>query len=310
MQARLRSLQHALDRHDTIFAKDILLSTPWKISTMPELALLAFSALEVGDRLLESEQSADAVRCYRFIPPKDTLVILQKQRLNELQSRFKERSGAVSVTGGSVWTHFYRQLIDRIEKQLNELRAADDYTPGYLLRLGQAMLLDKRIEEAWIVFQELAKDDSIPEDIRSNAHYRWILAAQELTDWDRSIELARSFIDSYPESPLGPQTLSLIAQALQERQKFDEAVGVLNDLLREFPVPRRFQWYIAEGMLSLPTAKWSMVISFFSGVMASGFAFGCAKDTVEFFNAGIGEVRFPVGEGFLLVIFDYVGPWV
>ena len=71
-------------------------------------------------------------------------------------------------------------------------------------------------------------------------------------------------------------------------------------------VPRRFQWYIAEGMLSLPTAKWSMVISFFSGVMASGFAFGCAKDTVEFFNAGIGEVRFPVGEGFLLVIFDYV----
>ena len=75
-------------------------------------------------------------------------------------------------------------------------------------------------------------------------------------------------------------------------------------------VPRRFQWYIAEWMLSLPTAKWSMVISFFSGVMASGFAFGCAKDTVEFFNAGIGEVRFPVGEGFLLVIFDYVGPWV
>ena len=75
-------------------------------------------------------------------------------------------------------------------------------------------------------------------------------------------------------------------------------------------VPRRFQWYIAEGMLSLPTAKWSMVISFFSGVMAFGFAFGCAKDTVEFFNAGIGEVRFPVGEGFLLVIFDYVGPWV
>ena len=82
--------------------------------------------------------------------------------------------------------------------------------------------------------------------------------------------------------------------------------------LREvrYSVPRRFQWYIAEGMLSLPTAKWSMVISFFSGVMASGFAFGCAKDTVEFFNAGIGEVRFPVGEGFLLVIFDYVGPWV
>ena len=86
--------------------------------------------------------------------------------------------------------------------------------------------------------------------------------------------------------------------------------GIIPSHKEKIGVPRRFQWYIAEGMLSLPTAKWSMVISFFSGVMASGFAFGCAKDTVEFFNAGIGEVRFPVGEGFLLVIFDYVGPWV
>ena len=92
--------------------------------------------------------------------------------------------------------------------------------------------------------------------------------------------------------------------------KIPSRVKSPSELNRKLRVRRRFQWYIAEGMLSLPTAKWSMVISFFSGVMASGFAFGCAKDTVEFFNAGIGEVRFPVGEGFLLVIFDYVGPWV
>ena len=77
-----------------------------------------------------------------------------------------------------------------------------------------------------------------------------------------------------------------------EIEKAEELEWILED--RELSscvarkVPRRFQWYIAEGMLSLPTAKWSMVISFFSGVMASGFAFGCAKDTVEFFNAGIG----------------------
>ena len=95
------------------------------------------------------------------------------------------------------------------------------------------------------------------------------------------------------------------------RVYFSALTPIISDLTASLiEVPRRFQWYIAEGMLSLPTAKWSMVISFFSGVMASGFAFGCAKDTVEFFNAGIGEVRFPVGEGFLLVIFDYVGPWV
>ena len=61
-------------------------------------------------------------------------------------------------------------------------------------------------------------------------------------------------------------------------------------------------------MLSLPTAKWSMVISFFSGVMASGFAFGCAKDTVEFFNAGIGESAIPSGRGFPLGDFRLCWP--
>ena len=76
----------------------------------------------------------------------------------------------------------------------------------------------------------------------------------------------------------------------------------------KFLVPRRFQWYIAEGMLSLPTAKWSMVISFFSGVMASGFAFGCAKDTVEFFNAGIGGSAIPSGRGFPLGDFRLCWP--
>ena len=35
-------------------------------------------------------------------------------------------------------------------------------------------------------------------------------------------------------------------------------------------------------------------------LMASGFAFGCAKDTVEFFNAGIGASAIPGGRGFPL----------
>ena len=112
----------------------------------------------------------------------------------------------------------------------------------------------------------------------------------------------------------GTRFAPLNSERVNPEDSFDriekETWNTLVTLSRTLSVPRRFQWYIAEGMLSLPTAKWSMVISFFSGVMASGFAFGCAKDTVEFFNAGIGEVRFPVGEGFLLVIFDYVGPWV
>ena len=114
------------------------------------------------------------------------------------------------------------------------------------------------------------------------------------------VTLSRTSLANLPTS-----SRSARSATTDRTQYFDYQPFLLHNL-----VPRRFQWYIAEGMLSLPTAKWSMVIRFFSGVMASGFAFGCAKDTVEFFNAGIGEVRFPVGEGFLLVIFDYVGPWV
>ena len=122
--------------------------------------------------------------------------------------------------------------------------------------------------------------------------------------WTACLEMLRLAKNPISRASLPRDKAPLEAIASKAKTKFR------GEILRDFLVPRRFQWYIAEGMLSLPTAKWSMVISFFSGVMASGFAFGCAKDTVEFFNAGIGEVRFPVGEGFLLVIFDYVGPWV
>ena len=37
---------------------------------------------------------------------------------------------------------------------------------------------------------------------------------------------------------------------------------VLRRFLYKCKVPRRFQWYIAEGMFSLPATKYSMVIRF------------------------------------------------
>ena len=146
-------------------------------------------------------------------------------------------------------------------------------------------------------------------DLWTTTYYHILDSVTEIIEWYSGTGM-RPHLDALPDDDARAAFVTELTDLIQDEYPKQADGKVIFPFRRIFLVPRRFQWYIAEGMLSLPTAKWSMVISFFSGVMASGFAFGCAKDTVEFFNAGIGEVRFPVGEGFLLVIFDYVGPWV
>ena len=130
---------------------------------------------------------------------------------------------------------YYGQLTSSIAARLEALQAAGDYTPGFLLRYGQALLLAGREREAWIVFESMALDDGVPSVERTEAHYRWILSAHALEYWEDALRIARDFIDRYPDSALAPQALFLIAKAYQEERDFPQAIELLTELLDRFP---------------------------------------------------------------------------
>lgn len=235
VQARLRALQKAVELEQNQIAAGLLFDEPWAVSTMPEIAVLAFAAMELGDRFMADQQSAEAIRAYRFVLPKERLVEAQRARLEELRAVFAERAPSVSPDSGSFWIDFYQGRIARIAEQLRGLEESEDYTIPLQLRIGQAYLLGERHREAWLFFERIAVHEELPEEWRQPAHYRWILAASGLERWEDALTIARTFVERFPESDLAPEAFYLIARAHLEQRRFVEAEEVFSDILARFP---------------------------------------------------------------------------
>ena len=233
-QARLRALQRAIETSDAIRTRELLLGTPWAVDTMPELGMLAFSAMQAGDRWLAAGSAPDAIGAFRLVLPKSRLVAAQNARLESLRRVFAERAPAAAAGSGAVWVEFYRGLIARVDAQLTSLEAAEDFTPGLRMRQAQALLLGGRAHEAWLLLEGLATSADTEESLRTEAHYRWIIAAAALNQWDEALAIARAFVERNRFSELAPTALYMIAQAHLEQQRHVDAAAVLGDLIENY----------------------------------------------------------------------------
>ena len=74
LQARLRALQIAGENGSTERARTILFNSEWNVAAMPEIAVLSFAALDIGDLLLSEGHYTDAVRAYRLTLPRAVLI--------------------------------------------------------------------------------------------------------------------------------------------------------------------------------------------------------------------------------------------
>jgi TolA-binding protein len=231
-KARLMALQKALELKRIEQARQYMLETDWSIDEMPELTVLTFEALQMGHELLATKKYADAIRCYRLVPPYDQLIIAQANRLEETRARFEARRQSVGLyQGGQFWTQFYTRLIARMEAQLKGLKEAEDYSAGLNLSYGQAYLLSDRPREAWILFEHLARDPALSSQQQSEAHYRWILAAIQVGVWEDAYKIAKGFGRRFPDSPLVPDALYLLGSAHQEAREYRNAIKVYTEFL-------------------------------------------------------------------------------
>ncbi len=235
-KARLIALQEALERERTEQARDYMLHSDWSLKDMPEITLLAYAALEMGQQLLANGEYTDAIECYRLVPPYEVLLKIQEQRLLETQTRFEERRASVGLyQGGQFWTQYYTRLIASMEGQLKGLQAAEDYTTPLYMAFGQAYLLGNRPREAWILFENLARDPELNKQQQSEAHYRWILSAIEIGVWEDAFKIAKGFGLRFPESPLVPDALHLLGSAYQEARQYADAIEVFTEFLTHHP---------------------------------------------------------------------------
>lgn len=238
-KARLAALQKAVDLGLEDKALRYLLAENWSVKDMPELAVLAFNALTMGQALVESGRYDEAIQCFRLVPPYPALLKAQRERLNHTKEAFASRVETVGLyQGGQFWTRFYRQLIGRLEQQLEALENAEDYSPSLYLSYGQAYLLADRPHEAWILFETTTREATLPRELQAEAHYRWILSAIEVGVWEDAFRIAEGFERRFPESPLVPDALFLLANAYQRSGQYRDAIGVLDLFLLRHPKHR------------------------------------------------------------------------
>ncbi|WPJ94374.1 tetratricopeptide repeat protein [Coraliomargarita algicola] len=244
MQARLRALQIASESQDSKRSLKILFGTDWNVAAMPDIAVLSFAALDAGDVLLADGLFLEAIRAYRLTLPRDVLIEKQRERLASTRQNFSQQAAFAS----SIWKNHSAQVIARLERQLDRLENMDDYTPGLFLRSGQAYLLASRYREAAILFRTIALDTSYTNDIRAEAHYRWIIALNEAEQWEAARSTAEQFLSLHPKHPLANNALFLIARAYQGEGKFYDAIEVLDSLIANFPQDKQApRWYFTRG---------------------------------------------------------------
>jgi len=248
LQARLRALQLALDNGLLEKASTYLLETRWELETMPELALLAYAGLEIGDFLLGAERFDEAIRAYRLVPGHGELIRRQAERLALTEQTFVHRASFLEGGETAVWSGYYRELIGRLRTLQEELENGVDYTGSHLLRYVQAFSGAGRHYEAWTVFATAAKDAALSAHEREEAHFRWVLEAQSLERWDDALAVARRFVELYPRSPRSPIVLFLLANAHQQLRDYAEAIAIFDQLLADYPDHRLSgRWVFRRG---------------------------------------------------------------
>ncbi|MGJ8654116.1 MAG: tetratricopeptide repeat protein [Opitutaceae bacterium] len=244
MQARLRALQLAGSIGDSEQTQHILFETDWNIAAMPDIAVLSFAALDAGDLLLNNGLYKEAIRAYRLTLPRNILIEKQSERLEATKRALEEQA----MFASSIWKSHSRQLIARLERQLERLENMEDYTPSLYLRSGQAYLLASRYREATILFRTVATDTDFENDIRAEAHYRWILALSEAELWSEARDVAQSFLETHPAHALANSALFLIARAYQSENKYVEAIEVLDELIENYPTDKQAaRWLFTRG---------------------------------------------------------------
>jgi len=247
-RARLIGIQQYMNADLAGAAGTLLLNTNWDISSMPEMAVLATSALRIGEYFMSKEAWDNAIQAFRWVPFYEALLETQRRRLKGLQTSVENFRKTEETMQSPVWLKHYEALVSQVSLQLEQLEKTEDYTPAFLLKYGRCYLFQSQYAEAWVVFRCLALSEGLDDTIVEQAWYHWILASHGAENWDEARSLCLQFAERFPDSLLLPKTFFMLARTFQDTSDFDRANTVLTDLINRFPDNEDSpEWMITRG---------------------------------------------------------------
>ena len=270
MRAQLIHIQEMMRKGQRDEATHALLASDWAPDTMPEQAVLAFTALDLGESLMDAGDYEQAIRVYRLVPHYHALVEGQKKQIRVARERMARLAARTPDGNGLIWQSHYTHLIDRMEERLGALESSGDYTAGFLLRYGRCLLHAGHVPEAWVLFRTLADNTGVSHEIGEQAHYHWILASHELGRFAETFQLCLDFARLFPGHELLPATQYLLACAYEDAGKPDDAHRVLSALMEAYPSHKdHSSWWLTRATHLARNGKTSDAIADLESLLKS-----------------------------------------
>lgn len=219
--------------------------------------------MAASQQLLWEGDEETAWQVLRRLPSRDSLVRVTRLRTRDWRQRL-QTTGAGNRSANLQWQQFHGNRLQRLEQQERWLESAGDLQEHLLMMRGQAAFSSGRQNEAAFLWRHLAQAPGSDQDLRKDAHFRWILALHALSSWTDLEHAVLSFRSQYPDSEKLPHILFTAADALRQQGHAEAALTMLGTLIQDHPSHDLLAyWEFSRGMIELNRGRWHNAVDYF-----------------------------------------------
>ncbi|MCD8482542.1 MAG: hypothetical protein LR015_07695 [Verrucomicrobia bacterium] len=264
-EAGLRSLRWQISEHRTEQLWEIWQLFPDPMQMAEPIAWSRYWLL-AAEQMLRDGDAQLAWQLLRSLPDRERMLIGALRQREDWHSRLQRRESGIGSTrqDSMPWQQLHQNRLGRLEQQVSWLSAQVDFDARLQMMRGQAAFVNRRWYEAGFIWQLLSTDAAICEELRADAHYRWILALHARKDWELLESAVQQYRASYPNSAQLPAVLFTAADALHSQGRTAAALSLLAHLIEDFAEhPLLAFWEFSRGMILLSTGRWQDALPFF-----------------------------------------------
>lgn len=164
------------------------------------IAYLNLLAVEIGDAAFDNTQYDLALRAYRWVRTRQTLLRMERQTIAGLQAQLEELMKP-TLDPRALADRFRRErrlrnALAMAQELMQKLEAAPDYDATLFHRIGRCYSNIDRLWEACVAFQRVVREAQ-DEKIREAAHFDLVLTLARMRRFDDVIEEATRYLARY-----------------------------------------------------------------------------------------------------------------
>jgi len=247
-------------------ALQILEQMDAEIAHVQDVSLFDALAIRLGDLLLDKNDIATALACYRRVRDNDQIIVLQNQQIDTLQKRRAANLASIQANPlNSDQLQLENKEIDGLiakdQQILTKYRTLPPVLPPLFLRIARAYSAEKSLWEAAVVYRELLRRWPHCPDAES-ALYGTIVVFDRLKQTDRGLDLCQSYLTQYPNGKYANSVGFLRGAMAYDAQDYDKAAAYFEDCLAKQPNnPRREQIEVILGDINLQLGQFDKAIA-------------------------------------------------